>query len=71
MGEQFSIWPKRGAPCEYEVWSDHIGQHVYTNPAVSCHPGEECFHCGWNPAVAERRLRRMGFRKDDAEKGRP
>ena len=42
------------APCVYEIWDERNQKYVEAYPAVGCN--HVCDRCGWNPAVAEKRM---------------
>lgn len=50
------------APCGKTEWDEHLQRDVTRYPAVGCN--NACDRCGWNPAVAEERRRKMGYGKE-------
>lgn len=62
MSEEYTPNRKRNkagmkAPCAFEVWSEPQQKNVTRYPNVSC--AKHCDTCGWNPAVAQRRIDRI------------
>ena len=55
--EQMMLKNRMNVPCGYRGWDVKRHRFVYRYPAVDCETG--CVSCGWNPAVKERRLKRM------------
>ena len=46
-------------PCIYMEWNEIIEKDQPRRPAVDCN--RDCDHCGWNPSVAEARLKKMNL----------
>lgn len=49
--------PGLAAPCAYEMYDEVRKKNIPVYPAVNC--GYHCSHCGWNPAVAKKRVKKM------------
>lgn len=54
---------RRGAhmPCKFFETNRRTGQLMQCYPLVDC--TYNCLNCGWNPEVADARIRKMGFRR--------
>lgn len=54
---------QKNAPCGFESFNTvkQITETIY--PPVNC--SFKCEECGWNPEAANRRLRRMGYKKEE------
>ena len=50
------------APCGKTEWDERLQKNITRYPAVGCN--DACETCGWNPAVAEARRRKMGYGKE-------
>lgn len=53
------------APCSFVQWNEAAQSDELHWPHVLC--ALDCDHCGWNPAVKERRLERLRKNKDRRE----
>ena len=47
---------RKDLPCEYQEWSDAAQKDITRYPSVNCM--DNCAKCGWNPAVAAKRIRK-------------
>lgn len=48
---------KGRVPCVFQVWDEASQKDVTRQPPVNC--AHQCGKCGWNPAVAARRKRKI------------
>ena len=44
-------------PCIYMEWNEILEKDRPRKPAVDCNL--ECDHCGWNPEVAKKRIKKI------------